>query len=780
MLSSPARAASRASLVSQKALMPSELQELGAEDRIAAMNMVKDGEASVDEAIAKVKGEVAFKRAAREGKVGNQFNRRGAVKKFRGRLHISLRLEKCGINQSLVVDLEDARDLLTAKNNGITSPFVKMFLSSGDIARKRKVKELKVQKTAVHENTRNPIFKEGYSWEITPKQDPTSTRVHVHILDSSGRLSKAKFLGGMSFRVSDIQRMGARTSGWYRLLDERKALTQHRKHVFKIKPVPPSLPTSPTRPSQSGETTHGARNRTPAASQSAPRPSSMNVALAKAADRISAVYPMVDDDVASVGTSAASSMDTVVPSMRVDDFSFLKVLGQGSFGKVLLSEHRHTKSVFAIKMIGKKEVFEDDDVESTMTERRVLELAGGCQFLTKVFATFQTPERLCYVMELVSGGDLMYHIQQVESFTNEQVQFFAAEIFIGLSFLHSNGVVYRDLKLDNVMLASSGHIKIADFGMCKENMRDDSTTTTFCGTPGYLAPEIIAERPYGKSVDFWSFGVMLYELLLGESPFDSEDDEELFNMILTHPIELPAHLPVATKALVMGFLVRDENKRLGCGANGFNNVKAHPFFDGLDWDRLQNGDVKPPFVPPGAGGDPRDALNFDEEFTEIDPELEVINPQIVRQFDQQQFDGFSFVNIETFADVTGTTGDDDVARSAAAPASLADTLAVEKLWFRPKSSRREVNEYLKSTPIGGFCVRESSSHKDSYALSVNVGQSKPWNGLISTVRRSNGRTVYRLFPGTKFESIAHAVDFYRSKAILRDADQNAIMLQLPR
>jgi hypothetical protein len=156
--------------------------------------------------------------------------------------------------------------------------------------------------------------------------------------------------------------------------------------------------------------------------------------------------------------------------------------------------------------------------------------------------------------------------------------------------------------------------------------------------------------------------------------------------------------------------------------------------------------------------------------------LEDINPAIVRQFDQAQFAGFSFVNMETFADFEGG---DMIPGGASHLTSLAETKAAEDRWFKPKASRKAVVEFLKKSAVGSFCVRESSSHIGSYALSVNVGQPKPWNGLISTVTRSTGQIAYRLFPGTKFESIAHAVDFYRSKPILRDSQQQAIKLQLP-
>uniref|UniRef100_A0A8C9WM14 Protein kinase C n=1 Tax=Scleropages formosus TaxID=113540 RepID=A0A8C9WM14_SCLFO len=324
--------------------------------------------------------------------------------------------------------------------------------------------------------------------------------------------------------------------------------------------------------------------------------------------------------------------------VNVDDFIFHKVLGKGSFGKVLLAELKGHGEYFAVKALKKDVVLMDDDVECTMVEKRVLALAWDNPFLTHLFCAFQTKEHLFFVMEYLNGGDLMFHIQEKGRFDLTRATFYSAEIICGLQFLHSKGIIYRDLKLDNVMLDRDGHIKIADFGMCKENVFGDNRATTFCGTPDYIAPEILLGQKYSFSVDWWSFGVLLYEMLIGQSPFHGDDEDELFESIRMDTPHYPRWITKESKDLLEKLFERDSTRRLGV----VGNIRAHSFFKTINWSVLERREVEPPFKPKVKA--PNDCSNFDREFLNEKPRLSHSDKTFIDSMDQTAFTGFSFIN----------------------------------------------------------------------------------------------------------------------------------------
>ncbi|XP_058823230.1 protein kinase C-like isoform X4 [Topomyia yanbarensis] len=342
-------------------------------------------------------------------------------------------------------------------------------------------------------------------------------------------------------------------------------------------------------------------------------------------------------------SNRSASGGLTVGKTCLNDFNFIKVLGKGSFGKVMLAEKKGTDEVYAIKVLKKDVILQDDDVDCTMTEKRILALAAKHPFLTALHSCFQTPDRLFFVMEYVNGGDLMFQIQRARKFDEPRAAFYAAEVTLALQFLHRNGVIYRDLKLDNILLDAEGHCKLADFGMCKEGITGDNLTSTFCGTPDYIAPEILQELDYGPSVDWWALGVLMYEMMAGAPPFEADNEDDLFEAILRDDVLYPVWLSREAVSILKGFMTKNAAKRLGC-TDGENQIRAHPFFKDMDWEALEQRKVRPPFRPRVRSA--RDALNFDTEFTKEDPVLTPVPKDIIRCINQEEFAGFSFVNSE--------------------------------------------------------------------------------------------------------------------------------------
>ncbi|KJH50521.1 kinase domain protein [Dictyocaulus viviparus] len=212
-----------------------------------------------------------------------------------------------------------------------------------------------------------------------------------------------------------------------------------------------------------------------------------------------------------LSTSSKDSPTASKWSVSLNDFRLLTVIGRGSYAKVVQAEHIKSKQIYAIKIIKKQMFNEDEDIDWVQTEKSVFEAASNYPFLVGLHSCFQTESRLFFVIEFVPGGDLMFHMQRQRKLPEDHARFYSCEIILALHFLHSRGIIYRDLKLDNVLIDAEGHVKLTDYGMCKENIGPGDVTSTFCGTPNYIAPEILRGEDYGFSVDWWALGVLMYE-----------------------------------------------------------------------------------------------------------------------------------------------------------------------------------------------------------------------------------------------------------------------------
>nr|XP_027194861.1 protein kinase C iota type-like [Dermatophagoides pteronyssinus] len=343
---------------------------------------------------------------------------------------------------------------------------------------------------------------------------------------------------------------------------------------------------------------------------------------------------------------------TAATGYSLDDFELLRVIGRGSYAKVLMVELKQTQRIYAMKVIKKELVTDDEDIDWVQTEKHVFETASNYPFLVGLHSCFQTQSRLFFVIEFVRGGDLMFHMQQQRRLPEEHARFYAAEITLALNFLHERGIIYRDLKLDNVLLDHEGHIKLTDYGMCKEGIRKGDTTGTFCGTPNYIAPEILRGEEYGFEPDWWALGVLLYEMLAGRSPFDivgatdnpdQNTEDYLFQVILEKTIRIPRSISTKAQSALKGFLNKNPQERLGCHPDtGIFDIQSHPFFKSIDWELLEAKQVQPPYKPKLETD--RDLKHFDRQFTDEPVRLTPDDLRVIEKIDQSEFEGFEYVN----------------------------------------------------------------------------------------------------------------------------------------
>ncbi|XP_033352779.1 serine/threonine-protein kinase N isoform X4 [Bombus vosnesenskii] len=355
------------------------------------------------------------------------------------------------------------------------------------------------------------------------------------------------------------------------------------------------------------------------------------------------VYEMPNKPAQYRDSAYESRRHSQLTGMTIENFRLLSVLGRGHFGKVILSQYRNTGEYFAIKALKKGDIIARDEVESLLSEKRIFEVANATRhpFLVNLFACFQTEAHVCFVMEYAAGGDLMMHIH-ADVFGEPRAVFYSACVVLGLQYLHESRIIYRDLKLDNLLLDTEGYVKIADFGLCKEGMGYGDRTGTFCGTPEFLAPEVLTETSYTRAVDWWGLGVLIFEMLVGESPFPGDDEEEVFDSIVNDEVRYPRFLSLEAIAIMRRLLRKNPDRRLGSSERDAEDVKKQAFFRHIAWDDLLLRRVKPPFVP--VIHSVEDVSNFDEEFTSEKPQLTPPkDPRPLSDLEQSLFKDFTYM-----------------------------------------------------------------------------------------------------------------------------------------
>ena len=334
------------------------------------------------------------------------------------------------------------------------------------------------------------------------------------------------------------------------------------------------------------------------------------------------------------------SKHKTIKTVELDDFQIMKVLGRGSFGKVCLVQYKPTKEYYAMKSLKKDVLVDMDQVESTILEKKILQTLDH-PFLVGMIFCFQTEERIYFIMPFVRGGELFQHLRSEKFFKEDKARFYAASIGIALDYLHNNGIIYRDIKPENILIGEDGYLKLIDFGMAKM-VQGNEKATSFCGTPEYLAPEIITGEGHNRAADWWSYGILIFEMLCGIPPFYCENTERMYDLITNAELRFPKRIPLSDNAkdLIKKLLVKKQDKRLGVN-KGFEEIKAHPFFQGFDFEALLNKKMEPPFIPTLHGK--LDVGNFDEEFTSEEIATSAIpekNLEFIKR-NQDQFDEFN-------------------------------------------------------------------------------------------------------------------------------------------
>lgn len=353
-------------------------------------------------------------------------------------------------------------------------------------------------------------------------------------------------------------------------------------------------------------------------------------------------------------SSASGSQEKAIPSnviplshlkgliaskekFNVKDFDLRATVGTGTFGRVRVVKIKgsHDRTPLALKIMKKSEVIRLKQVEHVKAETAILSQIEH-PFIVNLLATFQDEKRLFLVLEFINGGELFSHLRTEGRLPDADAKFYSAEIVLAFAYLHEKNIIYRDLKPENLLIDCDGHMKITDFGFAKVV---EDRTWTLCGTPEYLAPEIIQSKGHGRAVDWWALGILIFEMLAGYPPYYDENPFGIYQKVLAGKIEFPKHLDVKAKDLVKKLLMHDRAKRFGCLKNGAEDIQKHKWYRGIEWDQVAARKVKPAYIP--AVRAPDDTSMFDRY-----PESTEASAPVVSSKDQALFEGFE-VGVKT-------------------------------------------------------------------------------------------------------------------------------------
>ena len=358
-------------------------------------------------------------------------------------------------------------------------------------------------------------------------------------------------------------------------------------------------------------------------------------------------------------TEAKAIVPKQDPEKRVSiaDFEILRVLGRGTYGKVSLVRHKESGQLFAMKAMSKALLDEDGNIEQILTEKNIL-MENHHPFLVSAHFSFQTETKVFIVCDYVPGGELFTRLRQEVRFSEERTRYIAAEIVEALGYMHSQSLIYRDLKPENVLFDEDGHVKLTDFGYAKKLKSPDGTAASFCGTPDYVAPEMLMEGTYTKSIDWWSLGCVIYEMLVGISPFYNKNVQQMYEAIENEPVKFPEIVSDTAMDLIDKLLAKDPGMRLGNGPNDAEEIKCHRFFKGIDWQAVYERKIEPLWRP--AIRSETDTSMFDDEFTREPAVVSYESPVSLATDSERLLEGFSYTNDGSGGEATCIPDDDDL------------------------------------------------------------------------------------------------------------------------